>query len=93
MSKSFIDEIQLQEILQAHTKAISSRISNLMKHHNQLLIEYADNCIESITNLRAKEGNMLDAMNHSFTRLEDDMLKDLEHLLRKKPAIIPHPSA
>lgn len=83
---------ELEDILKVHSALMAKRIAGILKRNNELILEYAENCIETVTNLKSQESKMLNRVNDSFTDLEKTMLKDIEQILKRKPSIVPLPT-
>lgn len=83
MSEENITEEQLRQVLREFSTVLSERFGNILKHNNQTILEYCNQCIESITQLQAMESEMLGSLNASLTSLEKEVYDDIEKALTK----------
>lgn len=87
-----LTKVEFEDILKVHSALMAKRIAGILIRNNELILEYAESCTETVTNLKSQETKMLNRVNDSFTDLEKAMLKDIEQILKRKPSVIPLPS-
>jgi len=82
MSEENITEKQLRQVLKEFSAVLCERFGNILKHNNQTILEYCNQCIESITQLQVMENEMLGSLKSSLTSLEKEVYDDIEKALR-----------
>jgi len=84
MPETFITKTQLHTILNEFTRALNVRFSSIIKHNNQRILDYCEQCLESMKILSFSEETMLETLDQSIQCLHIDLLKDLEYVMEQQ---------
>lgn len=82
MKSEHVTQENLAAVLEEFATQMCRRFSNLLKHQNQHILEYCDQCLESVSKMQELEHRMLTTIDTSLNRMEDQVITDLKRVLR-----------